>query len=104
MANILGSLCIYCRVPVPVLNKAVLLLWEKRMVSGYREGWEGAVPGIYEWIVLEVFQADYQRLKKLLLLMPWCCVKSTLDIPEDICRLSFFQCLKTLWLVTWSTA
>lgn len=103
VANILGFLSLYCRAPVPLLNKAVLLLlWEKRMVSGCGEGWEGAFSGTCEWIVLKVFQADYWRLKRPLLLMPWCCGKSTLEIPENICRLSFFLCLKTLWLVSWS--
>ena len=86
MANILGSLPLYCRAAVPVLNKAVLLLWEKRMVSGCGEGWEGVFPGVCDRVVLKVFQADYRRLKSCCFWCPGAVVKAlwrSLKMSED---------------------
>lgn len=84
MANIHGSLSLCCRAPVPALNKAVLLLREERMVPG--EGWEGALPGVSDRVVLKVFQADYRRLKSCCFWCPGAVVRApwrSLKIPED---------------------
>lgn len=69
-----------------VLNKAVLLLWEKRVVSGRGEGRETALPEICDRVVLKVFQAEYQRLKSYCFWCPGAAVKApwrSLKMSED---------------------
>lgn len=63
-------------------NKAVLLLREKRVVSGRGEGREAALPGIRVWVVLKVFQAEYQRLKSYCFWCPGAAVKAPWRSPK----------------------
>lgn len=98
MANILGSLSLYCRAPVPCTEQSRAEEEEDgwSLAAGK---WEGSFPGVCDWVVLKVFWADYWRLRSCCF---WCPGgKSTLEIPENIWRPSFLQCLKTLWPMSW---